>query len=194
MKARKVCVHAHAPLLWSHCPRVWQGGPVDRSTLTGLAVAVAALAVATAFGVWWRRRDGRLRVVARADQARSTVVGPRVAGKAAAVEAAADETAALAALGVVAGPVTLLQFSSAFCAPCRTTSRVCGEVVRQHPGVVHVEVDAESHLAEVRRLGVWRTPTLLVVDTLGRVAHRSTGAPAKARVVEAVTALLPVTT
>ncbi|MEN3309635.1 MAG: hypothetical protein V7603_5837 [Micromonosporaceae bacterium] len=164
------------------------------SPLTGLAVALAVLAVATALGVWWRRRDGRLRGVrpgtgdlhTRID-ARSTVVGSTEGD-------AGDESRALAALGVVAGPVTLLQFSSAFCAPCRVASRVCGEVARQYPGVVHIEIDAESHLAEVRRLGIWRTPTVLVVDTGGRVAHRSTGAPAKARVVEAVTTLLPVPT
>jgi hypothetical protein len=162
---------------------------VDRSSLTGLVVAVVVLGAATALGVWWRRRDGRLvpqggsRDPHNPLDARSTPVGSTV-----------DDAKALAALGVRAGAVTLLQFSSVFCAPCRVASRVCGEVARQHPGVVHVEVDAESHLAEVRQLGIWRTPTVLVVDAQGRVAHRSSGAPAKARVIEAVTALLPVTT
>ena len=48
---------------------------------------------------------------------------------------------------------TLLQFSSAFCAPCRATRRVLGEVAELVPGVRHVEVDAEHHLELVRRLG-----------------------------------------
>ena len=48
---------------------------------------------------------------------------------------------------------TLLQFSSAFCAPCRATRRVLGDVAAATPGVVHIDVDAEHHLDVVRRLG-----------------------------------------
>ena len=48
---------------------------------------------------------------------------------------------------------TLLQFSSAFCAPCRATRRTLAEVAAMVPGVTHVEVDAEHHLDLVRRLG-----------------------------------------
>jgi thiol-disulfide isomerase/thioredoxin len=72
---------------------------------------------------------------------------------------------------------TLLQFSSAFCAPCRTTRRVLGEVADLVPGVRHVEVDAEQHLDVVRRLGIVRTPTTLVLDADGREVTRATGAP-----------------
>ena len=54
---------------------------------------------------------------------------------------------------------TLLQFSSAFCAPCRATRRVLDDVSSSLPGVVHLEVDAEHHLDVVRRLGIMRTPT-----------------------------------
>lgn len=142
---------------------------MDRNALTGLTVALAELALETAAGLWWRRRDGALRAVGQ--------------------ETATGEAAALAALGVAAGRVTLLQFSSAFCAPCRVARRVCDEVAARHDGVVHIEVDAESHLGEVRELGIWRTPTVLVVDPQGRVAHRATGAPAKAQILEAVSAL-----
>jgi thiol-disulfide isomerase/thioredoxin len=72
---------------------------------------------------------------------------------------------------------TLLQFSSAFCAPCRTTRRVLGEVADLVPGVRHVEVDAEQHLDVVRRLGILRTPTTLVLDAHGREVTRASGAP-----------------
>ncbi len=199
---RYKCVAGHAWLVWWAAAGVWHCGRVDHTALTGLAVALVVLALATAFGVWWRRRDGRLRAVGRADQAvvpaprgeevhdalyaPSTVGGSTPGGD--------DDARALAALGVVAGPVTLLQFSSTFCAPCRVARAVCADVARQHPGVVHLEIDAESHLSEVRQLRIWRTPTVLVVDTSGRVAHRATGVPAKSQLVEAVTALLPVTT
>jgi thiol-disulfide isomerase/thioredoxin len=72
---------------------------------------------------------------------------------------------------------TLLQFSSAFCAPCRVTRRVLSEVADVVPGVVHVEVDAEHHLELVRRVGVTRTPTTLILDPHGREVSRATGAP-----------------
>jgi hypothetical protein len=57
--------------------------------------------------------------------------------------------------------------------------------------VVHLEVDAESHLDEVRALGVWRTPTVLVVDATGRIAFRLAGAPSRAGLAAAVDSLAP---
>jgi hypothetical protein len=56
--------------------------------------------------------------------------------------------------------------------------------------VRHVEVDAESHLAAVRALGVWRTPTTLVLDAGGRVVRRAGGVPTKGQVVAALGEIL----
>ena len=92
----------------------------------------------------------------------------------------------LRALGVGEAKATLLQFSSAFCAPCRAVRRVSSEVAGMVSGVQHVEVDAESHLDAVRALGIWRTPTLLVLDAEGRVAKRATGVPGKAQLIAAL--------
>jgi thiol-disulfide isomerase/thioredoxin len=86
---------------------------------------------------------------------------------------------------------TLLQFSSAFCAPCRAVRRVSAEVAAMLPGVRHVEVDAESHLEAVRALEIWRTPTLLVLDAEGRVVKRATGVPTKPHLIAALADLLP---
>ena len=77
---------------------------------------------------------------------------------------------------------TLLQFSSAFCAPCRATRRVLGEVVGLVPGVTHVEVDAEQHLEVVRTLRVLRTPTTLILDADGREVSRAAGLPQRDQV------------
>lgn len=93
-------------------------------------------------------------------------------------------------LGVGPARATLLQFSSAFCAPCRAVRRVSSEVAGMLPGVEHVEVDAESHLAAVRALGIWRTPTLLVLDADGRLVKRATGVPAKPQLIAVVGELL----
>ena len=81
---------------------------------------------------------------------------------------------------------TLLQFSSAFCAPCRATRRVLADVASVVPGVRHIELDAEHHLDLVRRFGVTRTPTTLVLDRTGREVTRATGAPRKEQVVAAL--------
>ncbi|GJF21717.1 thiol reductase thioredoxin [Streptomyces sp. HO565] len=81
---------------------------------------------------------------------------------------------------------TLVQFSSAFCAPCRATRRVLGEVAGMVPGVAHVELDAEARLELVRALDVLQTPTVLVLDADGRVVRRAAGLPRKADVIAAL--------
>lgn len=81
---------------------------------------------------------------------------------------------------------TLVQFSSAFCAPCRATRRVLGEVAGMVPGVAHVEIDAEDRLDLVRELGILKTPTVLVLDAAGRVVRRAAGLPRKADVIAAL--------
>jgi thiol-disulfide isomerase/thioredoxin len=143
---------------------------VGSSALTGALVAIVALALAGVLGFWWRRRDGR--IVAQPPAERAAEGGQAPAEQ-------APDAAVLRRLGVAAGTVTLLQFSSAFCAPCRVARRICADLADRTEAVTHVEVDAESHLDEVRALGVWRTPTVLVVDAGGRIAFRLAGAPSR---------------
>ncbi len=81
---------------------------------------------------------------------------------------------------------TLVQFSSAFCQPCRATRRVLADVASMIPGVAHVEIDAEDHLELVRELRVLKTPTVLVLDAHGRVVRRAAGQPRKADVIAAL--------
>jgi thiol-disulfide isomerase/thioredoxin len=81
---------------------------------------------------------------------------------------------------------TLVQFSTAFCAPCRATRQILAEVAGMTEGVAHVEIDAESHLDLVRRLDVRRTPTVLVVGPDGRITKRASGQPRKADVIAAL--------
>jgi thiol-disulfide isomerase/thioredoxin len=129
--------------------------------MTGLVVCVAVLVLASAYGVLYRRRSGRVRVRGRDE-------GKRLGA---------------AELGQGLGErATLVQFSSAFCAPCRATRRVLAEVA----GVTHIEIDAEAHLDLVRELGILKTPTVLVLDADGRVVRRATGQPRKADVIAAL--------
>jgi thiol-disulfide isomerase/thioredoxin len=90
-------------------------------------------------------------------------------------------------LGTALGErATLVQFSTAFCQPCRATRRTLADVAAMVDGVVHVEIDAEDRLALVRRLGIVKTPTVLVLDAGGRIVTRAAGAPRKADVIGAL--------
>ncbi|MFF1512184.1 TlpA family protein disulfide reductase [Streptomyces sp. NPDC058326] len=91
------------------------------------------------------------------------------------------------ALGAGLGErATLVQFSTAFCQPCRATRRTLAEVAAMVPGVAHVEIDAEDRLDLVRELGIARTPTVLVLDRTGRVVRRAAGQPRRADVIAAL--------
>ncbi|KUN78197.1 TlpA family protein disulfide reductase [Streptomyces griseoruber] len=133
--------------------------------MTGVVVCVVVLAAASAYGVLQRRRSGRVRVRGRDD-------GKRLG---------ADRLG-----GALGERATLVQFSSAFCAPCRATRRVLGEVADMVPGVTHVEIDAEAHLDLVRELDILKTPTVLVLDADGRIVRRATGQPRRADVIAAL--------
>ncbi|QKV91443.1 thioredoxin family protein [Streptomyces sp. NA02950] len=81
---------------------------------------------------------------------------------------------------------TLVQFSSAFCQPCRATRRTLGEVAAMVDGVAHLEIDAEASLELVRALDIDRTPTVLVLDASGRIVRRASGQPRRADVIAAL--------
>ena len=129
----------------------------------GLLVLGAALAATLVLGLVHHARDGRVRTVGRAG---------------------ADLRLELSA--VYGERATLLQFSSAFCAPCRATRRTLADIAGMVDGVRHVEVDAESHLELVRRLGIAKTPTTLVLDGRGHEVVRASGQPRKADVLAAL--------
>ncbi|WP_408898148.1 thioredoxin family protein [Nocardioides sp. R1-1] len=167
--------------------------------MTGLALLGLALAVAVGFGLYRRRTDGRFAAPARrpaggtSQPVAEPVVEPVVEVRgvpATSLETTPWSTVAAAVPGAVLGErATLLQFSSAFCAPCRTTRVVLADVARTVDGVVHVEVDAEQHLELVRALDVRRTPTTLVLDRDGNEVTRAAGAPRRDQVLSALPAL-----
>jgi hypothetical protein len=131
-------------------------------TGTGAAALAAAL-VLTALAAWWlRSRNGAVRPVAQPEGTEERTVDP-----------------VFEALGVRPGDadLTVVQFSTAFCAPCRTTRARIQQLQTTRPGLAYVHVDAESHLDEVRALDVRRTPTLFYLDRDGVVIGRSSGAP-----------------
>lgn len=166
----------------------------------GSIVLVVAVLLALAFGLWRARTDGRFGTSRAAAATSAPLEGPVPAEQAAGAPGAEDPSTPAPPAHV--GPVnllrgtefadrlgtraTLLQFSSAFCAPCRVTRRTLAEVAEVVPGVVHLEVDAEAHLDLVRQVGVLRTPTTLVLDEHGVEISRAAGAPRKEQVLAAL--------
>lgn len=150
---------------------------------TGAWIVVAAVVLALGFGSWRAMTDGRFR--GTRDVGAPAGPGPDPTDDGSAEHAPAE---LVAALGHELGErATLLQFSSAFCAPCRATRRVLGEVTDLVEGVRHVEVDAEEHLEATRAFGILRTPTTLVLDASGAEVTRATGAPTRDQVLTALT-------
>lgn len=101
-----------------------------------------------------------------------------------------DTTAVFDRLGVrpAEADLTVVQFSTAFCGPCRATRARLARLAATRPGLATVHVDAESHLDAVRELGVQLTPTLFWLDRDGRVLGRSSGAPRPAELTALVEA------
>lgn len=128
-------------------------------------VCAVVLVAAGAFGLMRRRSEGRLKVRGRDGERRlgAADLGERLGERA-----------------------TLVQFSSAFCQPCRATRRTLTEVAGMVGGVAHVEIDAEERLELVRELNILRTPTVLVLDSAGRIVRRASGQPRRADVIAAL--------
>jgi thiol-disulfide isomerase/thioredoxin len=163
----------------------------------GVWVLVVAVAAASAFGAYRAFRDGRFvgsRTPAAAPARRETSADrsglQRSGSDGSGSDGSGLQRAELARFGQPGERATLLQFSSAFCAPCRATRRVLADVAGTVPGVTHVEVDAEQHLDLVRRVGVSRTPTTLILDADGRELTRAAGAPTKQAVLSGLAAVI----
>ncbi len=128
------------------------GGTVD---LTGLAVLLGALALATVAGLVLRARSGRLRTGGSARGGWALAGHPPAAGD----------------------RVLLLQLSSPVCTPCRQTAAVLDELRAATPGVVHTEIDVAERPDVARALHVMRTPTVVAFDRSGAELLRLSGVP-----------------
>lgn len=133
--------------------------------MTGLVVCAAVLILASVVGVARAVSGGRFRARPRDGAVRLSAVE----------------------LGTELGDrATLVQFSTAFCGPCRVTRRLLAEISGTVPGATHIEIDAEDRLELAKRLGILRTPTVLVLDRAGRVVGRASGQPRRAEVMAAI--------
>ncbi len=135
-------------------------------------LVVGVLVLATLLGLVWRARNGRFRA---APPRSADTSAPSVRDDAVTTASAGDVLVA-SDLGTALGErATFVQFSSEVCSACRSTHRVLAGLASDEPGVVHVDLDVAEHLDLVRRFGVMRTPTTLVVAPDGTVVGRMSG-------------------
>lgn len=121
-----------------------------------ILVLVALVGVATALGLLWRSRQGRI-----THTNGHTVV--RVGD--------------VPGVRRFASGATLLQFSTEVCAPCRVTHAVLGDVASERSNVTHVDLDVTHRPDLASRFHIMQTPTTLILDRKGVVRARIGGAP-----------------
>ena len=136
--------------------------------MNSLTPLVVVLALAIAFGVWYTRSRGEFRK-------KKTINGPKL-----------DAAIIGAELGA---RVTMVQFSSAFCSPCRATKALLEDMVKSMPDVRYAHIDAESNLELVRKLDIRSTPTTLFLNGDGIEVGRAMGTPKRSQVLDAVNAI-----
>lgn len=136
--------------------------------MENLVILGVVLVLATFYGYWYRHRDGRMK--SRGEVSEKLRLDP-------------------SEIGPLGERATLVQFSSAFCTPCRATRVILGEVAAATPGVRHIDIDAEHELTLVRKVGILSTPTTLILDSKGYEVARAVGAPRKAQVEASIAAL-----
>ena len=129
---------------------------------------VIVLAGATGFGIWYQRTRGEFRK-------KKTVNGPKLTTAIVWTE--------------LGSRATMVQFSSAFCTPCRATKVLLEDMVKTMPDVRYAHIDAESHLELVRKLDIRSTPTTLFLNGAGVEVGRAMGTPKRAQVQAAISAI-----
>ena len=134
--------------------------------MNSLLPIVIVLVLASGYGFWHKNTRGK--VVVKSDKG---LITPAMIG---------------ADLGSRA---TLLQFSSAFCGPCRATRLLIEDVTADMGDVAHVEIDAEANLELVRHLDIRSTPTTLFINGAGHEVGRAVGAPKRDQVLSAIAAI-----
>ena len=117
------------------------------------AVILGLVAVATVFGLVWKRGQGRVVPVS----GQTISLNYRVAGK-----------------------TTLLQFTTELCAPCALLKPRLEQIALYRSDVEHVVVDAVEHLDLANNLSVRTTPTTFIIGPDGDIRARIHGvAPAE---------------
>jgi thiol-disulfide isomerase/thioredoxin len=140
--------------------------------MTGLWALLGTLVAVGAIGLVLRAREGRIKA---AKNEPSRLPGP------------------VLDLLEADAPVTLVQLSTTFCAPCRHARTVLTDLAARTDGLRHVELDITDLPEVASGLGVLRTPTTIALDRSGVELLRVGGVPKRDTLIEALRPHLPAT-
>ena len=117
--------------------------------LFALVALLGLLALATALGLWWRSRQGRVR----------------------------HESAALIDATYLDShaAITIILFGSEYCAYCPQQWRLISDAVAEAPDLAQMSIDIASDSQLASRLAISQTPTTLLVSSGGEVLSRIAG-------------------
>jgi thiol-disulfide isomerase/thioredoxin len=130
----------------------WTLRPIMDGFVLRVAVLLGVVLLAAVIGLVLRARAGRSRDVEAGELLSSAELAAPLGERA-----------------------TFVQFSSPACSSCRSVRRILTGLVADEPGLAHVEIDATERLDLARRLGILRTPTVLLLDPEGIVVRRISG-------------------
>ena len=132
-----------------------------------LWLPIGILALTTVFGLYWRSQQGKLKVPAQIHNFISK-----------------DE------IGIELGSrVTIIQFCSAFCSPCKATAQIISTLVRDMDDVKFGQIKSEENLKLVEKFDIKSTPTVIFFNSLAMEVGRAVGIPTNQQVLASIAAV-----
>lgn len=89
---------------------------------------------------------------------------------------------------------TVVQFSTAYCSKCPGVRRLLSDLTDERPGLRFQHLDVSERLDLIDAFRVRQTPTVLLIDSRGRVVTRMTGSVTRSQATQAIAQLIGDTT
>jgi thiol-disulfide isomerase/thioredoxin len=132
-----------------------------------LWLPIGVLVLASAFGFYWRSQQGKLKTPSKIHNFVSK-----------------DE------IGIdLAERVTIVQFSSAFCSPCKATAQIISTLIKDMDDVKFVQIKSEENLQMVEKYDIKSTPTVIFFNSHAMEVGRAVGIPTSQQVLASIAAV-----
>lgn len=155
-----------------------------------LWLPIGILALATIFGLYWRSQQGKLKAPSRTSKSISAISNEELSKiiRSKSSFMVNDDLADKRQMQLGKN-VTLLQFSSAFCSPCKATAQIISHLVEGMDDVVYIQVASEENLKLVEKFDIKSTPTVIFFNRNGIEVGRAVGIPTKEQVIISINAV-----
>jgi thiol-disulfide isomerase/thioredoxin len=127
-------------------------------------IPILVLTLASAFGFWWKQNQGRV----RSSKGLHNFISK-------------------SEIGIDLGSrVTVVQFSSSFCSPCKATAAIITNLVKEMDDVAYVQIQSEQNIELIEKFEIKSTPTVIFFNGMGMEVGRATGTPSNDQVLAAI--------